>query len=153
MRDNKGFRGKFLGGFNRGDVLDYIEKLSSERNSLAEENEKLRGRIEALENHGSAEYQPDTAPEAAQENAPDNEEETAKTNAAAVIERTGALLEDIERRYEILRADVEVGTAHVKCEMDNVSERFDAINEALRTAGEGISALREELGSRSRSGE
>ena len=78
MRDrDKGFRGQFLGGFNRRDVLDYIEELSAERNSLAAENEKLRNRVDALEMQAWGCYSI-TPERPAPEKARDNGAETAK---------------------------------------------------------------------------
>ena len=39
------FRKRFLGGFNREDVIDYIEKLAQERNKLQEEKDKVEHRL------------------------------------------------------------------------------------------------------------
>lgn len=39
------FRKRFLGGFNREDVIDYIEKLAQERNKLQEEKDKAEHRL------------------------------------------------------------------------------------------------------------
>ncbi len=51
MEQEKGnFRGRLFGGFNRRDVIDYIEVLAGERGELERENQKLRERIWELEN-------------------------------------------------------------------------------------------------------
>ncbi len=51
LEQEKGnFRGRLFGGFNRRDVIDYIEVLAGERGELERENQKLRERIWELEN-------------------------------------------------------------------------------------------------------
>jgi len=42
------FRKRFIGGFNRDDVVAYITKISNERNEALEEKEEYQAKIEKL---------------------------------------------------------------------------------------------------------
>ena len=42
------FRKRFLGGFNREDVIDYIEKLAQERNKLQAEKDRAEQKVQSL---------------------------------------------------------------------------------------------------------
>ena len=64
MEQEKGnFKSRVFGGFNRHDVIDYIETLATERNELSRENERLRGQVEALEERLEEVSQPAPEPE------------------------------------------------------------------------------------------
>lgn len=49
MENNGNFRGKLFGGFNRHDVISYLEILSRESNALRIENDSQKEKIEQLE--------------------------------------------------------------------------------------------------------
>ena len=135
MRNREtGFGRQFMGGFCRRDVVDYISKLSAERNGLAEENEKLREEIERLRENAASTQPPQDSMTA----------DAADPSALALAE-TDAALEELERRYELLRADAAVCTSHMRCEMESAVEKLEKLSESLKKTGERISELRSGL--------
>ena len=121
MGEKQGFKRRAFGGFDRKDVINYIEELAAERNALAAENEKLRSELDRCE--------------CIAENCDDGEN----------IKNADEILASLEKEYSILCADVDVNLAHVKCETDNVEERLRKLSDALKDAGGRISALRTSL--------
>lgn len=121
MGEKQGFKRCAFGGFDRKDVINYIEELAAERSALAAENEKLRAELEHCE--------------CAAEDWNDGEN----------IKSADEILAALEKEYSILCADVDVNLAHVKCETDNVEERLRKLSDALKDAGGRISSLRTSL--------
>jgi len=140
---DRGFRGQFIGGFNRSDVLEYIKDLSAERNALAEENARLRGQIDSLEEQ--VRNIPTPEPVETDTQAEPETDGKAREEVDAAVMQADAALDEIGRKYEIICADIEVNTSHMKCEMDSVAERFENLNAALKSAGRDISGLRADL--------
>ena len=134
-----GFSRQFFGGFSRKDVVDYISELSAERNRLAEENEKLRDEIDRLQNPEPE----DTAPEEASNKT--HAEKLSPVKAAAALAEADTLLEELERRYELLRADTAVSASHIRCEMESSAEKLEKLNESLKKTGERIAEIRSGL--------
>ena len=119
MSEMNGFKRRVFGGFDRRDVVKYIEELASERNALLKENEKLRGELDGIEEVQSA----------------------SKPAVADACE----ILSSLEKEYSILCADVEVSAAHLKCESEAAGKRMASVTELLKDTGERISHLRQEL--------
>ena len=122
MSEAQGFKRRAFGGFDRKDVINYIEELAEERNALAAENKKLRAELERCSEFAELSGDADDSAKNADE-----------------------ILAELEKEYSILCADVDVNLAHVKCETDNVEERLKKLSDALKDAGGRISSLRTNL--------
>ena len=120
MGEAQGFKRCAFGGFDRKDVINYIENLASERNALASENEKLKAELEGR-------------------NVGQNE------SGVSAADRADEILAELEKQYNLLCADVDVNVAHVKCETNNVEERLQRLSGALKDTGARISSLRTSL--------
>ena len=127
------FRGRVFGGFDRQDVIDYIESLATERNALSRENQELRERLWELEERSSAPEEPDSADERRRE-------------IAGALEEARALLRSVKGEYDALCADVKINAAQAEGELKTVSARLSGIQAALGAAGERL----EEIGDRLR---
>ena len=110
VRGEKGnFKGRVFGGFNRHDVIDYIETLAAERNTLARENERLRGKIEALEERlETPSDRPE--PEAPACAAAEALEEERRELRRAAQEALRALRE-VKSQYDTVCADIKVNAS------------------------------------------
>ncbi len=126
------FKGRVFGGFNRHDVIDYIEKLAGERNGLLLENQKLRGQVDALEERL----------EQAREQNPDEE---VRTVAAEALEDTRRVLEDVKASYDGICGDLNINVSQAAHELDVVGAKLAALQETLKSAGERLDAVSEKL--------
>lgn len=133
MEQEKGnFRGRVFGGFDRQDVIDYIESLATERNSLSRENQALQERLWELEERASA---------------PAGESDSAsgqRQEICAALEEARELLRSVKREYDALCADVKINATQAEGELMTISTRLSGIQAALGSAGEKL----EEIGSR-----
>lgn len=134
------FKGRVFGGFNRKDVIDYIESLAAERNDLALENRKLSGRVEALEEKLEELRQDGPA----SSELPD-QEELVRARAEQVIENARGILSDVRRAYEELCGDIGINVSQADHELKTASSRLTALQDTLKNAGERLSALDTEL--------
>ncbi len=133
MEQEKGnFRGRVF-GFNRRDVIDYIEELATERNSLARENRELQERLFELEESASA-----PIPE-------DNGGENCRAEISEALEDARELLRAVRAEYDALCADVKINASQAEGELKTVSARLSGIQTTLRTAGERLEAISEKL--------
>ena len=127
------FKGRVFGGFNRHDVIDYIEKLAGERNDILRENQKLQGRIDALEER--------------LERAEDKRAaEEARSVAAKALEDAKGILEDVISGYEGVCGDININVSQAAHELGAVNVKLATLQETLRTAGEELSKVGERLG-------
>lgn len=125
------FRGRVFGGFDRQDVIDYIESLATERNALSRENQQLQERLWELEEQAAA---------PAEEPAGDSE----RREIAGALEEARELLRTVKREYDALCADVKINATQAEGELKTISARLSGLQAALGSAGEKL----EEIGSR-----
>ena len=131
-------RGNFKGrvfGFDRRDVIGYIETLAGERNRLAQENQTLRGKLEALEERLAQQ-------EAAQE------EPSAQEQMDEAMNKALETLDTLRADFDGLLGDVRINVSQSKDELRGVCEKLDKLTETLKAAGERLGALRNGLGER-----
>lgn len=127
------FKSRVFGGFNRHDVIDYIEGLARERNDLLRDNQNLRGKIEALEERLDA----------AQEQAEPDESD--RDIAAKALEETRGILEDVRRQYDGVCGDLNINVTQAAHELGVVNAKLSALQDTLKTAGERLDAVSERL--------
>lgn len=134
------FKGRVFGGFNRHDVIDYIEKLAGERNDLLRENQKLQGRIEALEER--------------LERAEDKRAaEEARSVAAKALEDAKGILEDVISGYEGVCGDININVSQAAHELGAVNVKLTTLQETLKSAGERLDEVREKFGDSEEAGD
>lgn len=122
--ENRNFKSRVFGGFDRNDVSKYIEELAAERNSLQEENERLKDQLDRMEK----EYSDKSS--AADLRISQLEEELANERLQAndvVIAAAENILSEFRCKYEQFRADMELNLAHARCEMINAKECVDGL--------------------------
>ena len=143
--ENGNFRSKFFGGFDRRDVIDYIEKLAEERNSLRGENELLQERVSQIEVQLS-EKSVENSCRISQLEAELDAERTKSCEAMEMaIEGAEEIVREFRQRYEELRSDVEISLAHTRCEITKTSECVDRMYSAFVVAGTRLDEIEEAI--------
>ncbi len=135
MSESGNFRSKLFGGFNRQDVSDYITHLAAQRNSLQEKCEKLEAESAAL--HERA----DEAERKAEEQKRLTDEYIINVRESATRE-----LNELLEKYEAVRSDMEVTTAHIRCELTRIGDGLSLLTEVLGRAGDRFSELKDFIG-------
>jgi chromosome segregation ATPase len=161
------FRKRFLGGFNRQDVVDYISKLAKERNeyrdakdkavqdarALASEVNSLRQELEATRRTAN-EYKVETLETAAKTFAELestflsmlSEVETAAAGVNAEIERaTAGISAEIDRTTAGICAEMEKAKSGICAELVAAGGAVAGVPSKLERAGERFAELREAL--------
>lgn len=153
MSEEKGnFKSRVFGGFDRRDVIQYIESLAKERNALALENQKLRGQVEALEDRVSelSSRRPEEpedaagAPECATPELP-GQEELVSARVREVLDNAHGVLNDARSAYKQICGDININASQADHELRAVSAKLTALQESLRAAGERLEAMDAEL--------
>lgn len=122
--ENEIFKSKVFGGFDRHDVSKYIEGLAAERNSLKEENERLREQLDLMEKEYSEKSNEDSLRIA------QLEEELAQERIRpheAAIAGAEEIMSEFRRKYREFREDMELSLAHTRCELTKAKECTDGL--------------------------
>lgn len=144
LEQEKGnFKSRVFGGFNRRDVIGYIEALAKERNDLKRENGALRGKLEALEDrlaeHASAEDADCATPDL-----PD-QETLVRARVEEVLKNAHAALDEVRDAYRTFAGDVLQSADETDRELSAMSEKLTALRQALQEGEERLTALDTEL--------
>ena len=128
------FRKRFLGGFNREDVVSYIAKLGRENSELAAAKEKAVRDVSVLES------------EVAQLRLEVEETKRQLTDGnerkAYLFEAIGNTLSEFEGSFNGLRSEIEKDTAAVTAWLENVGNTVAKLPPMLAAAGEKFVELR-----------
>ena len=148
LQETGNFRGKLFGGFDRQDVIDYIEEIAGERNSLQEENERLLQRLELFEERYGACPQDIPEDTAAGEDASDTDDRYADTRAelAALVSEAEDTLEDVLRRYDAVCADIKINVTQAQCELSKAEGHSRSLTGSLENAGERLREISRAIG-------
>lgn len=125
------FRKRFFGGFNRQDVVDYITKLSQERNELRAMRDTAVRQVKEL------------ADEAASLRlALEEAKQEANKNRTEAIEAAIRTFSDLESDFTNLRKDIETAASGVRAELQAASGRIAEVPLVLERAEERVAELR-----------
>ena len=142
VKGEKGnFKGRVFGGFNRHDVIDYIETLADERNRLARENERLRGQLEALEERLAREPEETPAPETE----PSQDLEGSRRELREALERARTVLKDVKSEYDAVCADIKIDATQTSHELTRIDTKLTGLMTSLSDAGKRVSDIGAEL--------
>ncbi len=135
-QETGGFKRRLFGGFDKRNVVEYIEKLAEERNALQnerialqEENEALRERLSALEEQASA-----PEPSAPPEPEPSPEPPASMGEAREI-------LTELKNRYDALCADIRINVSQTSSDVERLGKKITLLTEALEAAGRRITEL------------
>jgi len=140
-----GFRGRLFGGFDRKDVIAYIEKSSAKRNALIKENEKLAAEAEEMNEIVSRlqiENDELKAKLAEAEEAVKVSEDSVKELKETVIAETITALEDLEKKYENISADFADTSTRINNELDTIRGKMSAFPEIKDSIDDRINNLK-----------
>lgn len=138
MKGERGnFKGRVFGGFNRHDVIDYIETLAAQRNELSRDNEKLREQVEALEERLDAEIPPINEPEA--------EREDGRRELRDALEEARQVLSGVKSEYDAICTDIKINAAQTNHELKLIAAKLTGLQDSLSAAGERLEAIGAEL--------
>ena len=125
------FRKRFIGGFDRKDVVDYVAKLASERNALAEardkavqETKELAGLVEALRREV------------------EDTRRYAESFRVDALEHAKIVLLELETDFESLSIDVRASVAGACDQLRAAIGTIEGVNIMLEGTGEKIAGLK-----------
>ena len=124
------FRKKFIGGFNRKDVVDYIAKLAKERNEITAARDKAMQEIGDLVDEVSKLH-----------NALEEAKQAATEYRINTLEAAGKTFSDLEGAFTNLRAEYETATAGLCAELEAAVTVIAAGPSILERAGERLAEL------------
>ena len=125
------FKTRLFGGFDRRDVISYIEKLAAQRNKYLKTAERLETQMNDLRRMLS-----DAELEIADAN-----RRLVEVNVAALNDASETLTR-LQESYESIRLDMELTTAQVKGELCKVGDTLLLMSTVMNTAGHHFSELR-----------
>ena len=129
------FRKRFVGGFNREDVVNYISKLAQERNEYREAKEKAEQDIHALNDYIAAlRIELDAAKQEAREG---------REYKVAAIESAIMTFAEIETAFENLCRKLDTAAQGVCAELEKARDTVTALPSVLAGAGDGIKKMQE----------
>ncbi len=144
MEQEKGnFKSRVFGGFNRQDVIGYIESLAKERNDLKRENGALRGKVEALEDRLAELSGGEDAP-CATPALPD-QEALVRARVEEVLRNAHAALAEIRDAYQALAGDVRQSAGETAASLMSLAGKLGELQAALQEGEERLEALDTEL--------
>lgn len=125
------FKTKLFGGFDRRDVIAYIEKLAAQRNKYQTTSKKLENQMNDLYNKlAEAEHDIEEA-----------NRRVVEINIAA-LEDAAKTITELQEKYESVRSDMEVTATHIKGELTRVGDTLMLMSSVLNTAGQRFADLR-----------
>lgn len=125
------FKTRLFGGFDRRDVIAYIEKLAAQRNKYQVSSKKLEDQMVELR---------EKLTEAENEIAEANRR-IVEINIAALTDAARTITE-LQDKYESVRSDMEVTATHIKGELIRVGDTLMLMSSVLNTAGQRFADLR-----------
>ena len=133
--ENGNFRSRLFGGFDRSDVIKYIEKLAEERNSLRMENERLQEQAAQLEEQLSGKNAEGDS-RILQLEAQLEEERTKSCEAwEATLADVENAVRELRQKYEEIRSDMDINLTQTRCEITKAGECVDRMYAAFESAG------------------
>jgi len=136
------FRTSFFGGFDRRDVVAYLEKIAGERNQYKAEAERLGTEL-ASEREGLAERLEKLQTELDETKAEleETKRRADELHMAAVADAQKAVSE-LCGEYESIRSDVGVASNRLHTELEHISEGLSRVNESFEQTGARLEELR-----------
>ena len=142
MDEQKGnFKTQVFGGFDRHDVIDYIEKLAAQRNAYQKERDTLEQRRDELELENSA-LKGELADVKTRLQQAIDGAQAARQEAA---EKALAIVNDAREACAAIRSDVAGSAKKVQAELTVTAGAMDGITASLDAADARFEALAAEL--------
>jgi len=128
------FRKKFIGGFNRQDVVEYVTKLAKERNEMSAERDKALQSLRALE-----------AETAAVRTELDDLRKSIGDYKVKALLDAAERLSELEEGFNQLQLEVGKATADVRAELESAVTTVSGVPSIFKWAGEKINELKSTL--------
>ena len=127
------FRKRFVGGFNRQDVVNYISKLAQERNDYRDAKEKAEQDIHALNDYiATLRIEVDAAKKEAREG---------REYKVTALEAALGTFSKLEAQFGDLCGKLETTSQGIYAELDKARDTVAALPAVLAQAGDGIKEL------------
>ena len=127
------FRKRFVGGFNRQDVVNYISKLAQERNEWREAKEKSDQDVQA--------FTDEIAMLRLEIEKARREVRESREYKVAALEAALMTFSKLETAFENMRADLDTTIESICTELDQARKTVTSIPNFLARAEEGIKEL------------
>lgn len=150
MGEKGNFRGRLFGGFDRQDVIDYIESVSikknlseKERDDLREELDRCRSRVYELESEKA-----DLRSEIEElRKELEQERDRTATYKAEKLREADEVVDKILAEVGEMKADVTINLTNAQCELKRLDKALSAVSSVFTDAEAKISALKGEIDS------
>ncbi len=140
------FRGRLFGGFNRKDVINYIEALAEERNKLAQENAQLKEQMEAIaESQQASEIsEGGNGNRDIQEKSEYVKVEPSANYGGAAAEIRETVLQ-MRNSIEAFQRDIRINVINAQSEIADITAKFTEILGAVESVEERLESLDREF--------
>ena len=129
------FRKRFVGGFNRKDVVGYISKLAKERNTYREAKEAAEQEVSALKGElESLRIEIEAARQEAREG---------REYKVATLEAASQSFAELEESFKKLYVDLKAASERTCEDIDKARDTVTSLPSVLERAGEGFRELQE----------
>ena len=145
--ENWKFKSEVFGGFNRRDVINYIEKLASERNELQKENERLSERISEMEKELLDKSSADSATIAQLETELEMERTSAREAREIAAEGAEKIMGEFRSKYDEFREEMKTGLTNAHSELAKSSKYINRFWGMFETAGKRLSEMEQTVSS------
>lgn len=137
------FRTSVFGGFDRSDVVAYLERIAGERNEYKEKAEKLEDELDAARGeYGEKLRNIERELKAAREELSSAQQDAEAVRISAVADAV-RILDELRDKYDSVRTDMEVTTNHLRCELTRLGDSLSVITSVFSKTGERFSELSE----------
>ena len=138
------FRGRLFGGFNRKDVINYIEALAEERNKLAQENAQLKEQMEAIAESQQASEISENDNRDIQEKSEYVKVEPSVNCGVAAAEIRETVLQ-MRNSIEAFQRDIRINVINAQSEIADITAKFTEILGAVESVEERLESLDREF--------
>ena len=122
------FKSRLFGGFDRHDVIEYIEELAAERNALQRENEELRAQLDE-----AMEMEPAVSTDLGEDAAKSVEQY--KKQKSEILAKTKETLCDLWEKYDSVCGDLKVNVTQIQGELTDMGVLLGGLVDSMASVG------------------
>ena len=134
------FKSMLFGGFNRRDVIDYIEVLAAERNELQKENEHLLEQLE-LASETNLNNSTDDAASVGSDNAIQDELKEYRKKVDQILSDAKRELAEIKNKYDLVSSDLKINVTQATGDLASMSSQLESLLDMMSAASSKLTQL------------
>ena len=134
------FKSMLFGGFNRRDVIDYIEVLAAERNELQKENEHLLEQLE-LASETNLNNSTDDAASVGSDNAIQDELKEYRKKVDQILSDAKRELAEIKNKYDLVSSDLKINVTQATGDLASMGSQLESLLDMMSAASSKLTQL------------